>query len=158
MKHKLIFLIALFVSTNSFGQNSAIDLFCQKLDSSLVDENIILHSVRHRTDFNEAKYFDHYYIDTSKKRIIKCMYEFNFEGDGEYMEFYYQNSKIIKVYAKHHFGGRRVVGNFYFKSDKLIDHTEGEIDGKIAFDLEHILTTGNSYISNFPAINKSLNL
>jgi hypothetical protein len=156
MKHKLIILIAVFISTSSFGQKAAIDLFCQKVDSSLVDENIMLHSVQHQTGFKEARYFDHYYIDTSKKSLIKCMYEFNFEGDGQYIEFYYQNSKIIKISAKHRFGERKLAGYFYFKSDNLIDHTGGEINGKIGFDIEHILKTGNSYMSNFPAIIKSL--
>ena len=82
MKHKLLILITIFVSTKSIGQNSLIDLYCQKVDSSLVDENIVLHSVRHPTDFKDAVRFDHYYIDTSKKTLIKCVYEFNFEGDG----------------------------------------------------------------------------
>ncbi len=156
MKRKLIIFISLFVSAISYGQNLSIDRFCQKLDSSLVDDNIILHSVRHKTDFQDARYFDHYYIDTSKNEVIKSIYEYVFEGNGENIEFYYQNSNIVKIYAKHRFDERKLFGYFYFKSDKLIDHIGGEIDGKIAFDIEHILKTGNSYISNFPAIIKSL--
>ncbi|RZK23000.1 MAG: hypothetical protein EOO43_08960 [Flavobacterium sp.] len=156
MKQNLLILMALFVSSISFGQNSAIDTFCQKLDSSLVDDHIILHSVRHQTEFQDARYFDHYYIDTSKNTLIKSMYEYNFEGNGEYIEFYYRNSKIVKVTAKHRFDERKLFGRFYFKSDKLIDHIGGEIDGKIAFDIEHILKTGYNYMSNFPVIIKSL--
>ena len=156
MKHKLIILATLFVSNISIGQNSAIDKFSQKIDNSLAGDNIIRHSVRHETEFPDARHFDHYHIDTSKNRLLKSIYEYNFEGDGEYIEFYYQNSKIVKISVKHRLGERKLFVYFYFKSDKLIDHIGGEIDGKIAFDIEHISKTGNSHMANFPAIIKSV--
>lgn len=156
MSKLIITLAALFACLASYSQVSAIDAFCNKLDSSLVDDKVILHSVRHPTVFPDARHFDHYYIDTVKKSLLKSMYELNFQGDGDFIEFYYKNAEIVKFSIRHRSGGRKLSGSFYFKSHKLIAHVGGEIDGKIAFDVENILETGNSHMANFPEILKSL--
>lgn len=158
MSKIIITLAALFACIGSYSQVSAIDAFCNKLDSSLVDDKVILHSVRHQEKFPDARCFDYYYIDTVKRTLIKSMYELNFQGDGDFIEFYYKNDEIVKFSIRHRFDGRKLSGSFYFKSHKLIAHVGGEIDGKIAFDVENILETGNSHMANFPEILKSLKL
>ena len=155
---KILILIALLVGHESFGQKNEIDKFSKAVDSSIINhKDIVLHSVRHQTPYDSARYYDYYYIDTSKGILVKSIYEFNFEGDGEYLEFYYSNSEIIKVNAKHKLGERKFAGTFYFKSESLIAQTEGEISSsKIVFDIQQILKTGNGYKNKAMEIIKSI--
>lgn len=156
MKALSFALILLVTCIKSFGQTQNIDLYCHKLDSSLISEDIILHSVRRKTDFGEAQFYDQYYIDTSKNILVKSIYEFYFDG-SEFLEFYYFDNKIVKIKAKHDFNDRKFKGEFYFKSDTLVAHTDGEFEpGKIAFHIEQLLKTGNEYVKNSIEIIKSL--
>jgi len=157
MKLHLLILLGLIIAGNTFGQKAKIDIFCRMVDSSLINENIILHSVRHKTDFDAANTYDHYYIDTVKGKLVKSIYQFSFEGDGEYLEFYYRGVEIIRINAKQQLDKRKFAGSFYFKSNKLVAHTGGEISpGKIVFDLEKLLKTGNGYMNKLPEIIESL--
>jgi len=155
---KIIILIALLVGQESFAQKNEIDKYSKTVDSFIMNnKDIVLHAVRHQTPYDSARYFDYFYIDTSKDILIKSIYDFNFEGDGEYLEFYYSNSEIIKVNAKHKLDDRKFSGTFYFKSESLIAQTDGEISpGKTVFDIQEILKTGNGYKSDIEEIIKSI--
>lgn len=155
---KILIVIALLVRYESFGQKTEIDKFSKTVDSLIINnKDVVLHTIRHQTPYDSARYFDYYYIDTSKDILIKSIYDFNFEGDGEYLEFYYRNSEIIKVNAKHKLGDRKFAGTFYFKSESLIAQTDGEISpGETVFDIQQILKTGNGYKNETTEIVKSL--
>src|SRR6185503_14730656 len=155
---KLFIIIALFTGYNSFGQKAEINMFCEAVDSSIINnKHIVLHIIRHQTGYDSLRYCDRFYIDTSKGILVKTIYEFYFKGDGEYLEFYYRNNEIIKVNARHKLSERKFAGAFYFKSDNLIAHSDGEISpGKIVFDLQQILKTGNGYKNDSIEIIKCL--
>lgn len=150
MKFLIVLSFGLFLfSSAAFGQQTEIDSYCQRVDSTITaSKNINEFIVRHLSDFDTTRLYDRYFIDTVNLVLLKSIYDGNYYAN-EYIEFYYRDTQLVRINARYELNDRKNAGVFYYEQGNLITSPTGQAtQGNNVFDIVEIERTGKEYLRN----------
>jgi hypothetical protein len=152
MKFLIYFALSL-ISLSAFGQQTEIDAFCQKIDSTINGAtNIGQFLVRHPSDYDTTRLFERYFIDTVNLVLLKSVYDANYYAK-EYIEFYYRDTQLVRINARHELDDKKYAGVFYYQQGNFIPLLDGPtVTGSYAFDISELVRTGTLYLRNSSGI------
>ncbi|NTS43989.1 hypothetical protein HRG84_24130 [Flavisolibacter sp. BT320] len=148
----LFFNLCLFASS-AMGQQTEIDAYCKKIDSTIAAAtNIGEFIVSHPSDFDTTRLYDRFFIDTVNLVLLKSIYDGNYYAK-EYIQFYYRDTQLVRINARHELEDKKYEGVFYYQHDSLITSTnEPGTTGNYAFDVRELERTGKQYLQNSSGI------
>lgn len=152
------YFIALFFASclftiSALGQQTEIDKYCQRIDSAIATaQNIGQFLVHHPSDSDTTRLYDRYFIDTVNFVLLKSIYDCNYYAI-EYIEFYYKDTLLVKINARHQLDDKNYAGVFYYQQGKIITSSDELATAKSnAFDIGELERTGKQYMRDSKGI------